>query len=461
MLKNPKLEFGLRCGLAILSGLIYAMAYPPLGWRGLVVVGLIGLLCVLRGQHGTRARVLGFLHGFTAYAVSLSWLVSIFGGVAVLLWCVLAAFTALFADFQSRASLRGLTGWRLLAFTCVNWGAWEFIRAEIFSLKLPWMTAGLAVGPNALLPWIGVYGVSLLVVLCAALVVTKWWKSAGLVGVVLIAAIIGSPKHNKPSDDDPLAVKVAGLQLEGVSLNEFLRGSQKLPPDIDYIVWPEYAVPFDVRENKRDWNLVQNLSRERNATLTFGTQARPNGGDVWRNIALTIDPSVVRGEHTKVHTVHFFDDGTPGKMAVPMTTTHGKVGTPICFDGDYEDVVRKMVAAGAEWLVVPTMDAESWSARQHEQHAELARIRACENARWIFVCATSGVSQVIDPNGQVHASLGALEQGILTGSIKRESALTFYTRFGWLLSWIVLGLATVSWIFLIVPKRWISPQASH
>ena len=112
-----------------------------------------------------------------------------------------------------------------------------------------------------------------------------------------------------------------------------------------------------------------------------------------------------------------------------------------------------MVFAGAETVVIPTMDAESWSARQHDQHAELARIRAAENGRWIFVCATSGVSQVIDSRGHLHARLGAMQQGTILGLVKRETGLTFYTRIGWMLPWLVLGVAALVWIYLLFPKR--------
>ena len=439
--------------MAVLSGAVYAMAYPPLGWGWLVVPGLAGLLLALRGQHGTRARTLGFLHGMTAYGLGVSWLFHIFGTLVVVLWCVLAAFTALFAEMQSRAGSRGVAGWQLAVFTALNWCGWEFIRAELFPLKFPWMTAGLAMGPNTLLPWVGVYGVSALVVLSAVLVTMRLWKFAIIPLLILVGGFGLLPRSQEPRTEDPLAVSVAGLQLEGVSLDAYLTGTRQLPPTVRHVVWPEYAVPFDLRANKRDLEIVRTLCQDRGITLTLGTQARPGGGDVWRNIALTLDPTGVLGEHTKVHPVHFFDDGTPGTTALPVQTTHGKVGTPICFDCDYEGVVRRMTAAGAEMFVVPTMDAESWSTRQHDQHAELFRIRACENGRWMFVVATSGVSQLIDPNGQVHTRLAALKQGTISGIMKRETALTFYTRFGWLTPWVVLGIAVIFWIVLVLPRR--------
>jgi apolipoprotein N-acyltransferase len=234
-----------------------------------------------------------------------------------------------------------------------------------------------------------------------------------------------------------------------VSLHEFLTATRGLPAEVDHVVWPEYAVPYDIRADKAYWEAVQELCRDRGITLTFGTQRHPEDGSGWRNIALTLDPSGVRGEHTKVHPVHFFNDGIAGSSAVPVETVHGKIGTPICFDCDYEGVVRRMTSVGAELFIVPVMDAESWTARQHDQHAELFRIRACENGRWMFVCATSGVSQIIDAKGQVHGRLGAMFDGTLVGSLKKEKRLTFYTRFGWLTPWAVLVAAAGWWVVLL------------
>jgi apolipoprotein N-acyltransferase len=447
------LSFPARCILAVVSGAVVAAAFPPLGGRALIFPGIAGLLLALRGLSGTRARTVGFIHGMTAYGIGLSWLYQIFGGVVVVLWMVLAAFTALFADMQGRAQLRGWCGWQMAAFTAVNWCGWEFIRAELFPLRFPWMTAGLAMGPNALLPWIGVYGVSLFVVLAAAFFTLRKRSPTVVVLAVLTIAVLPSSRLPIPSADDPATLEVAGVQFENRSLTDFLAATREMQSDVRHVVWPEYAVPFDIRANQRDWKSLLELCRERDITLTLGTQARPDGGEVWRNIALTLDPTGFLGEHTKIHTVHFFDDGTPGSIAQPVETSHGKVGTPICFDCDYEGVVRKMTAAGAECFLVPLMDAESWTARQHNQHAELFRIRACENGRWMFTCGTSGVSQLIDANGQVHSRLAAMEQGILSGRIKRETSLTIYTRFGWLFPWCVLGVAFVSWLYLIVWRK--------
>jgi apolipoprotein N-acyltransferase len=444
-------SFAVRLVLALASGGLYSLAYPPLGWRWLVVPAVLGLLVALNGQRGPRARAIGFLHGLAAFGVGLSWLYELFGVAALLLWCVLAAFPALFAHFQGIAAARGVAGWKLAVFTALNWGGCEFIRAEVFPLKFPWMTAGLAIGPNRLLPWIGVYGVGAILVLGMALLAARHWRLALGVALVLTGSLLLVPRHPVPGDET--ALKVAGIQKEDVTIDYFLKASRGLPAEIPYVVWPEYAVPYDIRADKRDWDLVQQLCRDRGITLTFGTQRLRTEGPGWRNIALTVDPTGVRGEHNKVHTVHYFDDGMAGSTALPVETKHGRIGTPVCFDCDYEGVTRRMTAAGAEAFIVPVMDAESWTAREHDQHAELFRIRACENGRWMFVCATSGVSQVIDPHGQLHGRLGAMTSGTLVGSLKKESRLTFYTRFGWLVPWTILASASACWIGLLLPRR--------
>lgn len=447
-------SLSLRCGLAMISGLVFAAAYPPLGWGWLVVPGLAGLLLALQGQHGTRARTIGFLHGLVAYSAGLSWLYEIFGVMVIALWFVLAAFHALFAEMLSRAVTRGMSGWLLAAFAVANWSAWEFIRAEVFPLKFPWMTVGLAIGPNRLLPWIGVYGVGAVIVSSIFLLVAGRWKAALVPAALCLVA--WATVSNKPVSppNDSMSVSIAGLQWENIPITDYIQHTKELPDDIRYVVWPEYAVPFDIRANKRDWNHLLRLCRERDITLTFGTQRHHGPERGWSNIALTIDANGVCGEHNKVHTVHFFDDGNPGRTALPVDTRHGKIGTPVCFDCDYEGVTRRMTNAGAEMFIVPIMDAQSWTARQHDQHAELFRIRACENGRWMFVCATSGVSQVIDPQGRVLARMAALDQGALIGTIHRETKLTFYTRFGWLIPWGLLGIAAAFWTILVMPVRW-------
>ena len=81
---------------------------------------------------------------------------------------------------------------------------------------------------------------------------------------------------------------------------------------------------------------------------------------------------------------------------------------------------------GASFFLVPSMDAGSWTDRQHEQHARLFRHRAAESGRWFAVAATSGVSQIVDPQGRVRGRLPTMEDGVLLGSVVPRTEQTLY-----------------------------------
>jgi len=437
----------------LVSAGFFVASFPPFLEKGggLALLAVVILLEALRGASLRWASRLGFLWGMVAYGLSLPWFWNIFHAPAIALWAILAMFVVGFAWMQCLAEKLGIGGWRWVVFTMVNWSGWEFIRAELFPLKFPWMTPGVAMGPNVLLPWIGVYGVSGLMVLWAAVVASRpsRLKAAAwlMIGAVLFPLVLAS---SQVSVDPSRAIRVAAVQDENVSVNVYQKHTEALPGGVDLVVWPEYSLPYDLRANKTDLRLIQAICQRRDVLLVLGTETVPKGGQGYFNTALTLDGNQVWGEHYKVHPVHLFNDGTPGKTALPVKTPLGLVGTPICFDCDYEAVVRRMTAAGAEFFAVPTMDAESWTARQHVQHAILARIRACENARWMVVAASSGVSQIIDPHGQVHRSAPPLVSQTLVGEVTRETQLTFYTRHGWLTPWILLSAAVICGVALLI-----------
>lgn len=447
------MNIGLRCILVAMSAVIGILVFPPIGFSWLAVVAWIPLLIALGEAKPSHALYLGLLHGAVFFGVTMSWLANVFTGssyAVVPLVLIMALFTALFARGYAVASVRYRKGWLTAVFAASWWIACEFYRSEIFYLKFPWMTPGVGLGPNWVSPLLGVYGISFLLIFGSALVAQgsvkkKWEPCVG--GLLLLVLLFSSLVPRQVSEIDR-PVTVLAVQNEVSDIDLYIKLTREGDPQVDLIIWPEYSLPSDVRRSPHQWRQLTGLAEETGAILVVGTQtSRDDGG--WHNTALTLTAEGDIGEHYKNHPVHFFDDGVPGTEARAVETSLGKIGTPICFDCDYEDVIRRMVADGAEFLAIPSMDAIHWGEKEHHQHAELFRHRAAENGRWIAVAATSGVTQIIDPYGNRVDAIPIIEEGTLKGKIGRRSGLTVYTRLGWLFPWIVMviGMIWVLWLF--------------
>jgi len=430
-----------RIALALGSAGLGVLAFPPIGWWPLALVAWALLLWGLRGAGARAGFYLGLLHGVLFYGASLSWLWNLFQQFAVMLWLILAAFTAVagaVAGGVSRSYPRAV--W-LPWFVAAGFAALGFVRGEVYFLRFPWMTPGLALGPTWISPWIGVYGAGFLVLLAGSLVVFGGRRSQGF-GMALTAVLAGLAVFRpSPVIEAGQGVAVLAIQSEACDFETYRQMTAAEDFFGGIILWPEYAAPA-LRVMPTDLAAAMALTNEREAVLVLGTNF-PLPNDRHHNEALTLEAGEERGSHFKNHTVHFFNDGVAGVEAVPVATRFGALGTPICFDCDYSDTVRRMTAAGASMFAVPSMDAAHWSARQHLQHAELFRHRALENGRWMAVCATSGVTQVIDPHGNRVASLPILEDGVLRGTVFPRERLTFYTKTGWRFPWLVLTVWSV------------------
>jgi len=437
-----------QLALALLSAALMPLCFPPFGWWPLVLLVFPLLLLATTNTAPRRAFYLGLLQGTVGYGATLSWLFHIFGRAAIPLFGIIALFTALFClalnFLEKRISSPGLKV--LLAATL--WTAIEFYRAELFFLRFPWITPGAALGPTFLSPLLGVYAATFLVVATSAGFLHR--RTAPLACFMALCVIgLGFFRPGLVEPDPKASLTVTVLQDEDCMLPSYVlltRTAHKEAPDL--IVWPECSLPYDVRQHDRDFAVLTNLCAQMNAVLVLGTRTVVGAGDRdWYNTALTLDKHGTLGEYYKARPVHFFNDGIAGRNFAPIHTRLGAMGTPICFDCDYSDVARKIVARGAEYFAVPSFDAESWSANQHLQHALLFRLRAAENARWFACAASSGVSQFIDPHGNVRTSLPPMKSGTLTYRIGKSRNMTFFDRVGWLFPWLTVACSALLLVF--------------
>jgi len=243
------------------------------------------------------------------------------------------------------------------------------------------------------------------------------------------------------------------------------------------IVWPESAVPGALELDRQLSERLSRLARETGATLivgSMGIEFSSDGGRKQRHFfdsAFLVEADGDFGpRYDKSHLVPFGEyvplrsllgeliggvatgvassDVTPGEgpraisVRFPTGAVAGpearspvsvKLGTVICYELLFPDLVRRFVGDGAQLLVGITNDA--WYGRTGAPYQFLAMtaMRSAETGTWTVRAANTGVSAIIDSAGRVRSALPIFERGKLVADVPlRDSQKrpTPYVRIG-------------------------------
>ncbi len=448
-----------RIGLTALSAALLALSFEPFNAAPLAWVALVPLLVGLCGASPALIRGQAFLFGMAFYGLSVHWLFFIFGAPAVGLIAILAATTWAFGLCFSLLQRRFGPEWALLSAPVV-WLGVDLFRCELWYFRFPWVEIGFSQVRSPLIlqlaSTVGVYGLTFLIVLCNAALayaVVRHGLRRGLLSAALViigAALIAGVKV-RGTPIPGAAFRAAAVQTEASDLETNLElTAEAASHGVDLVVWPEYSLmdyPLD------DLGVLTRLSqaaREARAYLVVGCKERVGGGpgDAFHNAALVLSPDGdVVGSYHKHHPIQFFNDGLAGRSFPVFPTPLGRMGIAICYDLGFAPVSRELARNGAEFLVVPNYDAMWWGRAQHLQHSAMAPARSVEHRRWLVRATSSGISQIIDPLGNVRQALPIGEEGAVVGEIGPNAALTLYDRGGYLIPYACLGLTVA---FLLV-----------
>lgn len=107
-----------------------------------------------------------------------------------------------------------------------------------------------------------------------------------------------------------------------------------------------------------------------------------------------------------------------------------KVGTLICYESVFGGYVTEFVKKGADMLFVITNDGWWGNSPGHKQHLEFSKLRAIETRRSIARSANTGISGFINQRGDIVEQSKYWEQTALRNSIKSNDKLTFYVSYG-------------------------------
>jgi apolipoprotein N-acyltransferase len=417
-----------------------SLKYPA---AGLFIFGYAYFLVRLTEQASVRrAFYFGLAAGYVSYAPQLLFMWNIFGPFAVMLWLVLAFWVGLFAAIVCGANRKWGRA-RAVWLIPIIWTGLEYFRSELYYLKFSWMNIGYALPPNVNM--LGMYGLGFFAFFLAALCFKPSWLRGALLFVFFVILQL-QPKSTTEH------VAITGIQLEFPPENilpKILDQALAKNTNSQIFVLSEYSLKGGVPDALKDW--CRNNSRY---LVVGGEDVVTN--EVYFNTAFVVGTNGdIVFKQAKSVPIQFFRDGLAATNQTLWDSPWGKVGICICYDLSYTRVTDELVRQGAQLLIVPTMDVETWGRHQHELHSRVAPVRAAEYGVPIFRLASSGISQAVTASGNVIA------QAAMPGAGDTMTAQMRLPRQGGTLPWdrvlgpVCTGLAALimGWLLVLEWKR--------
>jgi apolipoprotein N-acyltransferase len=468
------------------------LGYAPFHFYPATILSLAGLFYFWQNAATPKqAAWLGYAFGLGIFNVGVSWIyVSLhdYGGMPLpaAAFCTFAfcAFLALFpavAGWLSKQK-RLATNSLLILSAAPIWVLIEWVRSWIFT-GFPWLNVGYSQIPNsplaAFAPVVGIYGVSLIVVLIAVCL-AQWHRKPLRKKILAALAIIWIAGSLLKLHDwtQPMGEPVSVALLQGnipqdmkwrpqvaeQTLDSYLEMAGKTNARL--IIMPETALP--VLKDQLSPAYIDELK----------AHAIRNGGDVlvgvvesennqYYNSVLSYGSAATQA-YRKSHLVPFgefiplkpiinwiyrdlldmpLSDLSRGSIhQKPLAVAGQRVAVNICYEDAFgEEIIRQLPEA--TMLVNASNMAwygNSWSA---DQHLQMSQTRALETGRMMLRATNTGATAIINTKGHILSYAPQFTETTLEGTAHGYIGSTPYVRLGnWPVIVLCFGLLALLWV---------------
>lgn len=454
------------------------------------VIGLAVLFYFWHNSHSAKHSLgLGLSFGLGLYCFGIYWIyisLHTFGGMpwwfagfsTFCLCAFMALFPALVGYFSQRLN-------SVLWAAPVLWGLSDWVRSWIFT-GFPWLTLGYSQVPHSpmagFMPMVGVYGVSTLVALLAAILAvwlakpnqTPLWKRNAIAGITLL--MVSGLLLKAVEWTTPIGKPVTVALLQGntdqtikwspdsasTTIAQYMQMVKNSAATLTIL--PETALPI----------VASRLPPE--ITQTLSEHAKQQGGDLivglvevneqtgeYFNSAVSFGSAPTQS-YAKNHLVPFgefiplraifgwiyrdwlnmplSDLSRGGTQQQPMNIAGQKVAVNVCYEDVFgEEIIRQLPAA----TLLVNISNDAWYGQSFAavQHMQFSQARALETGRMMLRATNTGATAIIDAHGMVLAHAPHDVATTLTGHAQGYTGSTPYVYWGnWpfiVLSFMVLG----------------------
>lgn len=479
---------------ALLAGAVQVFAFAPSNLWPLQLLGLSWLFClVYYGASVWRVMLLTWLYCFAWLFFGVIWLTVTmyrYGDMPLLLsvLCV-ALLTGLLAllpvlamalAWRIRQRCRPAAWISCLVLLPTLWSLAEWTRDWIFT-GFPWLVSGYAhnVSPLAgYAPLVGVFGITWLAAVIAGSVVLVLEREQRRLAVVVIALIIisGMALHlvhwTKPLGG-PLTVRLlqGNIDQEIKFEREHLIDSLQfyhaaiVSKPADLIVTPESALPLPANALPAGYlNSLQNFATRSGSTIALGMFSN-DGPDLYANSMISLRPGQLASgyRYDKYHLVPFGEFIPPGfgwfyhymqipmgdlqrgpALVAPFPVRDQQVLPNICYEDVFgEEIAARIAYAYLGHQAVPSillnMTNLSWfgDTWAMPQHVQITQMRTLETGRPMLRSTNTGVTTLVNAQGQVVKQMPVFVRGELDVSVQGYQGITPYILCG---NYLWLGL---------------------
>jgi len=201
---------------------------------------------------------------------------------------------------------------------------------------------------------------------------------------------------------------------------------------VDYIIWPESAIPFILQENS---TLVVELSKslQNKILITGGLRGQIKNNQIQKiwNSLFAIQNSTITDFYDKHHLVPFGEyipfsqflpsfiknmtygnlDFSRGQKDTIISVNNLKIKPLIC----YEIIFPALAKSKQDYDLIVNITNDAWFGNTSGpyQHLDAAKLRAVENRKPVLRVANSGITVVINPHGQIIDKIKLNKKGYL------------------------------------------------
>lgn len=205
------------------------------------------------------------------------------------------------------------------------------------------------------------------------------------------------------------------------------------------IVWPEANLIVFKEDEAAFLERARAFVREHKVYLVIGMATlRPGERYTFRNHSILLTAAgEIAYDYTKITSVPGFEKkySLPGDQPIPFADTeYGRLASPICYDMDFDGLIRQVGRGRADLMLVPASDWKDII----PLHQPMAEFRAIENGTALFRITRWGGSGAIDPYGRRLAWMDdfSTRDNVMVAHIPIKAGVrTLFVRFGNVFGW--------------------------